>query len=417
MQTGRFDLQLPPDREDALGELGRELDLLAGSLEQRFREMARLQELSEKVGAGFFLPEILDAVYEGFRGLIPYDRIGCALVDRDGSPDEWTVTAKWARAEYEAVEIDRGYSQPLTGSNLAKILETGLPRIINDLEAYLAQKPDSDATRRILDEGIRSSLTCPLLAHGLPVGFLFFSSREKDTYRDIHPDTFLRIAHELSLVVEKSLIMEDLFTLTRQLRKAQKRLEHQVTHDPLTGIMNRGGIQSRLDQEVARARRNGTRVGVILLDIDHFKQVNDRYGHPAGDRVLTEVAQALESSMRTFEAVGRWGGEEFLMIPTGVDQKGMCAAANRLRLEVEELAVHHEGVELRVTISAGGSSMAPSGNDTANALALVRAADEALYRAKEAGRNQVAYSPPELRGAGQEPSPSGTSVNPVVPTV
>jgi signal transduction histidine kinase len=112
------------------------------------------------------------------------------------------------------MEITRGYSARMYCSSLQAILDTGMPRIINDLEEYLAEKPDSESTQRIVREGMRSSLTCPLIALNKPVGFLFFSSMEKGTYRELHGDTFLHIATQLSVIVEKSRLYQELLELS-----------------------------------------------------------------------------------------------------------------------------------------------------------------------------------------------------------
>ena len=393
MRHGDFDVDLGPHQEDALGRLGEELEALARRLDQWFRETTGIRKISERIEAGFFLPEVLDAVYDGFRDLIPYDRIGCALVDRTGDPSEWKVVAKWARTDYGSVRVGPGYEERLAGSSLEEILETGRPRILNDLEAYLEENPESDATRRIVAEGVRSSLTCPLVAHGIPVGFLFFSSREPNAYRDLHHEIFLGIARQLSLVVEKSLLLERLFTLTHDLRQAREKLEYRATHDPLTGILNRGALQARLQEEVTRGLRHQTPVGVVLLDLDRFKEVNDRHGHEAGDEVLKALARVLDEESRGFEAVGRWGGEEFLLVLSDdASEEGVRKAASRIRQRMEGLEVEHATGAIQVTVSAGGASGVPP--DARFADDLVRAADDALYRAKSEGRNRVAYVAP-----------------------
>lgn len=389
LRDGRYTVELPADQEDALGELGRGLAALAGAMHTRAREEAQLQMVAEQTGAGFFLPQILDTVYEGFQGLIPYDRIGCALLDRAGPREEWRVVARWARSSAGEMEIQEGYAQPLVGSSLEPILDTGEPRILNDLEEYLKQNPDSDSTRRIVAEGIRSSLTCPLVAQGVPVGFLFFSSQEPHQYEDVHLSTFLRIAQQLSQVVEKSLLFQDLLQVNQRLKEAQEELKYLVRHDSLTGLLNRRAIQERLDEEVARGLRKGRKVGVILADIDHFKEVNDEYGHPAGDLVLKAVARTLAEAMRSFEQVGRWGGEEFLAVLSESDGEGVAVAAERLRAAVAqvEVPVGKGKTSLRVTLSAGCVAAVPEHRGWGEEL--VQAADDALYQAKEAGRDQV----------------------------
>src|SRR5690606_29972423 len=120
--------------------------------------------------------------------LIPYNRIGFALIEDDGQ----TVRACWARSDQPAVQLGQGYSAPLASSSLEAIMTSGQPRILNDLESYLGAKPGSEATRMIVGEGLRASLTCPLIANGAPVGFIFFSSIRPHIYEEAHVELFQR---------------------------------------------------------------------------------------------------------------------------------------------------------------------------------------------------------------------------------
>jgi diguanylate cyclase (GGDEF)-like protein len=176
--------------------------------------------------------------------------------------------------------------------------------------------------------------------------------------------------------------------LQEQLLAAQESLRHQATHDPLTGLLNRAAILEALDRELARAGREGKPVGVLLADVDHFKAINDTYGHPAGDAVLREVGRRLGASLRPYDALGRYGGEEFLTVLPECDAEGLGRLGERLRQCVGEAAFSLPGEFVPVTLSLGGAA------GTHDADALLRAADGALYRAKRAGRNRV-----ELGGA------------------
>lgn len=153
----------------------------AQSLVQRLRrreeELAKLGKIVEQINLGLTLDQVLNFLYEELREIIPYDRIGVAFVE-DGSG---LVVADWIRSD-RRVLLKRGYKAPLAGSSLQKISETGKARIINDLEAYLVEHPDSKATQLIVREGMQSSLTCPLASKGKRMGFVFFSSAEKDIY-------------------------------------------------------------------------------------------------------------------------------------------------------------------------------------------------------------------------------------------
>ena len=209
MKQGIFDVILPIGDEDEIGRLGKELLELGKILETKFEEMKTLQVVTEKINAGLFLNDVLNHVYESFRSIIPYDRIGFSLLEEDGG----IVRARWARSEAPTMKITDGYRQQLEGSSLQKIITTGNPRIINDLEQYLLEHPQSDSTRRIVEEGMRSSLTCPLIAMGKPIGFMFFSSMRKNTYHDAHVELFMEIAGQLSIIVEKSRLYQQLLEL------------------------------------------------------------------------------------------------------------------------------------------------------------------------------------------------------------
>ena len=191
-------------RTDEIGQLSRMLQELSSLLETRFRELYALLQLTHEISQGLLLDEVLDRAYEHLRFVIPYDRLGLALIDETGQ----RAHSRWVRSDGPAVLLGAGYSAPLVGSSLQGIIETGEPRIINDLTAHLRDHPGSESTRLMLAEGIRSSLTCPLVSMGKPIGFAFFSSRGVDAYRSAHVDVFKAIAGHFSVVVDKSNIYQ-----------------------------------------------------------------------------------------------------------------------------------------------------------------------------------------------------------------
>jgi signal transduction histidine kinase len=199
IQNGQFNVQAPVG-EDEIGQLGQALMDLGSALGQRLDQVRTLAQVTAQINAGLTLDEVLDLVFESFRPLIPYDRIGFSLLEEDGQ----VARARWARSTAPQVKLTVGYSARLAGSSLQWIVETGQPRILNDLEAYIQEHPNSESTRLILAEGIRSSLTCPLIAMGKPIGFMFFSSMQPCTYKDAHVELFLQIAGQLAVIVEKS---------------------------------------------------------------------------------------------------------------------------------------------------------------------------------------------------------------------
>ncbi|GAB4459479.1 MAG: hypothetical protein Kow00120_27600 [Anaerolineae bacterium] len=225
MIGGVFDLDLGPHADDALGELGRGLEALAGVLAARSRELESLSFITEQLNAGLVLDDTLEQVYYTFRNVIPYNRIGFSLlVEEEG---ETLVRARWAKTDQPDVALEVGYQAPLAGSSLQHIVDTGEPRILNNLEAYLQEHPNSESTRLMLREGIRSSLTCPLIANGVCIGFMFFSSIEPNTYHQAHVRIFKQIAGELSLIVEKGRLVDRLLAKNAA-TEAQNRQLHEL---------------------------------------------------------------------------------------------------------------------------------------------------------------------------------------------
>ncbi len=164
-------------------------------------------------------------------------------------------------------------------------------------------------------------------------------------------------------------------------------LEMRALQDPLTGLFNRRYLDQRLEQELQFAVRHGTKVSLLLLDIDHFKAVNDGYGHPVGDRLLLELGSYIRGCVRTEDVVVRHGGEEFSIILRQIDESGAAALAERLRAGIEAFPFVHAGNRIPVTMSLG--LVTAVGRKGLHRAALLDAADRELYRAKEQGRNRV----------------------------
>ena len=175
--------------------------------------------------------------------------------------------------------------------------------------------------------------------------------------------------------------------LQDSLIQAREELRDLAMHDALTRLLNRRAIMDFLAAELGRAAREQKPVTVMMVDIDHFKSVNDRFGHPAGDGVLCEVSKRLRTSIRTYDNVGRFGGEEFLVVAPGCDAPSGLAQAERLREIVGTEPVSIKDISIHATVSVGVASshdLKPEHME-----ALLSAADKALYRAKENGRNRV----------------------------
>ena len=188
--------------------------------------------------------------------------------------------------------------------------------------------------------------------------------------------------HELRVRVRAG---QRIVQLQSELLEAKKTLEIQSRTDPLTGVLNRRAILSHIGSELSRAKRDNTHISISMLDLDHFKKINDTFGHLAGDAVLRESMNRVEDAIRTYDAVGRFGGEEFIVVLPGAKQADAFTIAERIRLKINEKNADVDGVSIPFTTSQGVATC--NGKSTVDKL--IAKADEALYRAKENGRNRV----------------------------
>ncbi|MFI6478978.1 GGDEF domain-containing protein [Nonomuraea sp. NPDC050663] len=188
--------------------------------------------------------------------------------------------------------------------------------------------------------------------------------------------------------------------LQRSLLHAQ--LQAAARTDAKTGLLNAAAWQREADTEIVRARRTGETLALLIIDIDHFKRVNDSYGHLVGDQVLAGVAATLRTQLRDYDVVGRFGGEEFVVLLPRADVAEARRVAERLRSRVGRMAIAADDALITVTISAGVAVMSLHGDDL---IELLAAADLALYRAKELGRDRICLPAPVQRPPRTEPTP------------
>lgn len=175
--------------------------------------------------------------------------------------------------------------------------------------------------------------------------------------------------------------------LQNELIEAREALRLQATRDALTGAWNHAAILEILERELSRSRRENKPLGIVLGDLDHFKRINDTHGHLTGDAVLKQIANRMLAAIRPDDLVGRYGGEEFLIVLPGCDESATLKVCERIRARVNESPLIHQELKVPATISLGFTVYRPV--KPANVPALLHSADVALYRAKAAGRNRV----------------------------
>jgi diguanylate cyclase (GGDEF)-like protein len=327
-------------------------------LEQRILHLDALYQISQLSSRHEDLDGVLDTMLEVSQTLIPLGQIAILLLDE--------------RRETLRVRVSQGYAEgveglviPLGKGVTGRAAQTGETIVVNDLAGEADHIPGVS--------GARSEIAVPLVVEGRVIGVLNSEALDVNAYS---PDQ----VRMLSVIAQQAAVV----LRTAQLHAETWRLS--IT-DPLTGVFNRREYIRRLEEHLLRAKRYGESLAVVFLDLDHFKSLNDRYGHDAGDLALQQVAEALRRAMRDNDTVARIGGEEFAVLLDRADLSEAIVAAERLRVAIESarLDLGCEPIQ-RVTVS-GGIAVYP--DDGLDAKTLLRRADTALYDAKSGGRNRI----------------------------
>ena len=222
------------------------------------------------------------------------------------------------------------------------------------------------------------------------VMFVSANSKTEDVIRglDAGADDYVCKPFEVMELLARVRAQLRIKDLNDSLKRANDRLKELVDIDDLTGLFNMRSLYKRLDYELDRARRYNRSLSVLMMDLDNFKQVNDKHDHLFGSFVIKEVGKMIRENIRKVDFAARYGGDEYLVVLTEISLEGATTFANRLRSKIEEATYTNEFYTMRLTASLGLAIANPNQNEV-DARALVRYADRALYKAKENGRNRV----------------------------
>jgi diguanylate cyclase (GGDEF)-like protein len=228
-----------------------------------------------------------------------------------------------------------------------------------------------------------SIVVLPLVVHERPLGTLVLGSKRRAAFHEAARSTLEVLASHMAVSLSNVRMM--------------RRLEELATMDGLTGLLNKRALLEVADQKILASRRFGRHLAALIVDIDHFKKVNDTHGHDVGDVVIKGLGEILRRMKRNTDAVARFGGEEFVIVCEETDGRGVWLLAERVREELERTTFHPTGkggTELKVTCSIGAAVLSEVGSTWEP---LFKAADDALYVSKRGGRNKTTLWSPSLK--------------------
>jgi diguanylate cyclase (GGDEF)-like protein len=334
-------------------------------LRRHLQHLTALHEVNTRIVSALDPEEVLGSVLDSLSDLVTYQTASVYLLDLDVAvPAEGAHTVTPSQDTLPRRRASRSCDPRLPQPDPEPLLS-------HDSTVAEAMR-EQHSVGRMQPSGALQ-LAVPLVAGGRALGALEVTLAAALGVDDI------RILELLAAAAAVALHNAHLYQEVQRL----------ATTDPLTGLSNYRHFHELLDLEVQRARRMRYPVGMLMMDLDHFKLVNDRHGHPAGDRALQQVAELLRTRLRRTDVIARVGGEEFAAILPGDGPAEVTIVAEKLRNGVEALAPIQGGMTLeptRLTLSVGATSLGPDGLETGG---LISGADQALYEAKRKGRNQV----------------------------
>jgi diguanylate cyclase (GGDEF)-like protein len=335
-------------------------------------EQGKLYRAANALAAATTEAQVIEAGVSGAREFAAFDFAVVTLFDKNSS-------------EHEICAVSGEGASALVGQRFKH--NSGLVSMVVANRHALPYRGDYDPsrqtvfTRRLNPPAMPSLLVLPLLVHERALGTLVLGSNRRGAFGDSVRPTLEVLTSHVAVSLANARML--------------KRLEELATMDGLTGLFNKRALQEIAMQKLKSAQRFKKPLSLLVCDIDHFKRVNDTYGHDVGDVVIKGFADVLKRVKRDTDAVGRFGGEEFVIVCEETDERGAMLLAERIRGELEASQFHSELGPIKVTCSVG-ASLFPLGGQTWEAL--FKSTDEALYASKRGGRNRATLWSPKLQG-------------------
>jgi diguanylate cyclase (GGDEF)-like protein len=374
----------PITRGRGLLDLLRQIVLPQERAVELYRRLLAINELSGLMNIAGDIGDLKNALSSHFQEYLPNDTVWLCM--RDGS--------RYQRLHLSGSDVPEADGMsPLDGGMAESVMKSIMPLWI----------PDVMATRKISKSALpaellaRSIMVLPFSVMGRAAGCLEMRSSHPNRFDEIEYHLGSLVVSHLSASLENVIARQELATANARLRDHDLRLTQlneqlqQLAHtDESTGLFNKRRLFEQLEMEVARARRYGEIFCCLMIDIDDFKQINDSYGHPAGDEVLRQTGALLRRSLRVTDFVARYGGEEFMVILPRTNSAGAYRVAENLRLAFMSHEFALPATMIRITVSVGVACCTML--DHLDVQQIVLRADNALYRAKRSGKNQACFA-------------------------
>ncbi|MFH1539244.1 MAG: sensor domain-containing diguanylate cyclase [bacterium] len=350
-------------RLDGLGAVKSKMERINLELNHRLIELYIINEIGSAVSSTLELDGVLKRVMETIHAFLKATDFCILLYNAETGLLE--ARAHLGFDDEEAARIKFRPGEGVTG----QVFVSGVARYVPDVR----EEKDYKFYHGLRDD-VRTFFSVPLVVHGNSIGAINVHKSEVDALTEDERNMFRSVSNQVAIAIDNAFLFEQ-----------NRRLS---LTDTLTGLHNHGHFQEKLDEEIERARRYRRPLSLLMIDVDHFKRVNDRFGHLRGDAVLREFAHLMRGNLRSVDFSARYGGEEFAAILPETTAPEARIVAERLRNMIEGHAfpLGDSGRTIRTTISVGVSSVGEKIRDKAE---LIDRADRALYLAKSAGRNRV----------------------------